>query len=231
MVLMKSPACVIVKHANPCGVALGDDISSAYERAFITDPTSAFGGIIAFNRSLTAELAAHIVERQFVEVIIAPEIEAGAREALSAKPNVRALRTGPLNGPTLEGHDFKRVGGGLLVQDRDQGLIAQEDLKFVTARQPTESEINDLLFAWKVVKFVKSNAIVYCKDGMTVGVGAGQMSRVYSAKIAPSKLLMRTYKSKARCSHQMLFSIPRRRRPGCAGGCDGSHSTWRVDAR
>ena len=183
----EGPACVIVKHANPCGVALGDDISSAYERAFITDPTSAFGGIIAFNRSLTAELAAHIVERQFVEVIIAPEIEAGAREALSAKPNVRALRTGPLNGPTFEGHDFKRVGGGLLVQDRDQGLIAREDLKFVTARQPTESEINDLLFAWKVVKFVKSNAIVYCKDGMTVGVGAGQMSRVYSAKIGAIK--------------------------------------------
>ena len=205
--------------------------SRAYERAFITDPTSAFGGIIAFNRSLTAELAAHIVERQFVEVIIAPEIEAGAREALSAKPNVRALRTGPLNGPTLEGHDFKRVGGGLLVQDRDQGLIAREDLKFVTARQPTESEINDLLFAWKVVKFVKSNAIVYCKDGMTVGVGAGQMSRVYSAKIGAIKAADENLQVEGAVLASDAFSIPRRRRPGCAGGRDGGYSTGWFHAR
>ncbi len=186
----ESPACVIVKHANPCGVAIGENILTAYHRAFKTDPTSAFGGIIAFNRALDAQTAKAIIDRQFVEVIIAPKIAEEAKPILATKTNVRVLtwENPPFNkgdiGKTL---DFKRVNGGLLVQERDLGVITAADLKIVTERQPTEKELQDLLFAWKVVKFVKSNAIVYCKDGMTIGIGAGQMSRVYSAKIAAIK--------------------------------------------
>ncbi|MCP4697373.1 MAG: bifunctional phosphoribosylaminoimidazolecarboxamide formyltransferase/IMP cyclohydrolase [Gammaproteobacteria bacterium] len=183
----EGPACVIVKHANPCGVALGDDILSAYERAFSTDPTSAFGGIIAFNRPLDAATAKAIIERQFVEVIIAPEIAEDAKPILAGKANVRVLASGEWAEKSLPYLDFKRVNGGLLVQNRDLGVRTAQDLKTVTKRAPTEQEIQDLLFAWKVVKFVKSNAIIYCKDGMTIGVGAGQMSRVYSAKIAGIK--------------------------------------------
>jgi phosphoribosylaminoimidazolecarboxamide formyltransferase/IMP cyclohydrolase len=182
-----SPACVIVKHANPCGVAIGEDILSAYNRAFKTDPTSAFGGIIAFNRPLDAQTAKAIIERQFVEVIIAPEIAEEAKPILATKGNVRVLACGTWDARQAIGLDFKRVNGGLLVQDRDLGVVTANDLKVVTHRQPTEKELQDLLFAWKVVKFVKSNAIVYCKEGMTMGVGAGQMSRVYSAKIAVIK--------------------------------------------
>ncbi len=182
----EGPACVIVKHANPCGVALGDNIREAYDRAFQTDPTSAFGGIIAFNRPLDADTARLIVDRQFVEVIIAPSIEDPAREVLQAKPNIRVLACGQWV-EAKPGLDFKRVNGGLLVQDRDLGMVAAEDLRVVTKRSPTDQEFKDLLFAWKVVKFVKSNAIVYCRDGMTIGVGAGQMSRVYSARIAGIK--------------------------------------------
>ncbi len=182
-----SPACVIVKHANPCGVAIGEDILSAYNRAFKTDPTSAFGGIIAFNRPLDAQTAKAIIERQFVEVIIAPEIAEDAKPILATKGNVRVLACGTWDARQAIELDFKRVNGGLLVQDRDLGVVTANDLKVVTQRQPTEKELQDLLFAWKVVKFVKSNAIVYCKDGMTMGVGAGQMSRVYSAKIAVIK--------------------------------------------
>ena len=185
----EEPACVIVKHANPCGVAVADRIRDAYERAFTTDPTSAFGGIIAFNRSLDAETAAAIVERQFVEVIVAPRIEAAARAPLAGKGNVRVLECGNLPAAPNAAFDFKRVTGGLLVQDRDTGAVAAGDLEVVTRRAPTEAETRDLLFAWKVVKFVKSNAIVYCRDGMTVGIGAGQMSRVYSARIAGIKAL------------------------------------------
>ncbi len=185
------PACVIVKHANPCGVAIGENILLAYERAFKTDPTSAFGGIIAFNRPLDAPTAQAIVERQFVEVIIAPQILAEAKPILATKTNVRVLASGEWSNSAVElvakNWDFKRVNGGLLVQDRDQGIITKTQLKMVTQRQPTESELADLLFAWQVVKFVKSNAIVYCKAGMTIGIGAGQMSRVYSAKIAALK--------------------------------------------
>ena len=181
------PACVIVKHANPCGVAVGDRIRDAYDRAFRTDPTSAFGGIIAFNRALDADTAAAIVERQFVEVVIAPRVDAEALESFSARANVRVLECGvPPAAPSM-GLDFKRVTGGLLVQDRDTGAVSADDLVVVTRRTPTEGEMRDLLFAWKVVKFVKSNAIVYCRDGMTIGIGAGQMSRVYSAKIAGIK--------------------------------------------
>ena len=183
----EEPACVIVKHANPCGVAIGDRIRDAYDRAFRTDPTSAFGGIIAFNRALDAETAATIVERQFVEVVIAPRIEAGALETFASKENVRVLACGSLPAAPQAAFDFKRVAGGLLVQDHDTGAVARGDLEVVTRRPPTEAEVRDLLFAWKVVKFVKSNAIVYCRDGMTIGVGAGQMSRVYSAKVAGIK--------------------------------------------
>ncbi len=181
-------ACVIVKHANPCGVAIGDTIFTAYDRAFKTDPTSAFGGIIAFNRTLDVETAKAIIERQFVEVIIAPEIAEDAKPILATKKNVRVLVSGKWTEKRATGLlDFKRINGGLLVQDRDLGVITAADLKIVTEKQPTKTEIQDLLFAWKVAKFVKSNAIVYCKDGMTIGVGAGQMSRVYSAKIAAIK--------------------------------------------
>ncbi|HCE3689694.1 bifunctional phosphoribosylaminoimidazolecarboxamide formyltransferase/IMP cyclohydrolase [Vibrio parahaemolyticus] len=180
------PACVIVKHANPCGVALGKDILEAYNRAYQTDPTSAFGGIIAFNQELDAETASAIVERQFVEVIIAPSVSAEAIEVVAAKKNVRLLECGEWSTKTT-GFDVKRVNGGLLVQDRDQGMVRLDDLKVVSKRQPTEEELKDALFCWKVAKYVKSNAIVYAKGDMTIGVGAGQMSRVYSAKIAGIK--------------------------------------------
>ncbi|EPI8788570.1 bifunctional phosphoribosylaminoimidazolecarboxamide formyltransferase/IMP cyclohydrolase [Vibrio parahaemolyticus] len=180
------PACVIVKHANPCGVALGKDILEAYNRAYQTDPTSAFGGIIAFNQELDAETASAIVERQFVEVIIAPSVSAEAIEVVAAKKNVRLLECGKWSTKTT-GFDVKRVNGGLLVQDRDQGMVSLDDLKVVSKRQPTDEELKDALFCWKVAKYVKSNAIVYAKGDMTIGVGAGQMSRVYSAKIAGIK--------------------------------------------
>lgn len=180
------PACVIVKHANPCGVALGDNILEAYDRAYKTDPTSAFGGIIAFNQELDAATAQAIVERQFVEVIIAPSVSAEAIEVVAAKKNVRLLECGEWSGKTT-GFDVKRVNGGLLVQDLDQGMVSQDDLKVVSKRQPSEDELRDALFCWKVAKYVKSNAIVYAKGNMTIGVGAGQMSRVYSAKIAGIK--------------------------------------------
>ncbi len=181
------PACVIVKHANPCGVAIGDDILAAYERAFQTDPTSAFGGIIAFNRELDATTAKAIVDRQFVEVIIAPSVAEEASEIVSAKPNVRLLECGQWSAERAQSFDYKRVNGGLLVQDRDLGKVEQSELKVVTKRQPSEEELRDLMFCWEVAKSVKSNAIVYAKDGQTIGVGAGQMSRVYSAKIAGIK--------------------------------------------
>ena len=185
----EEPACVIVKHANPCGVAVGARIRDAYDRAFSTDPTSAFGGIIAFNRPLDAETAAAIVERQFVEVVIAPRVDAAALAPFAAKENVRVLECGELPAASCAAFDFKRVTGGLLVQDRDTGAVSVEDLEVVTRRSPTEAEMRDLVFAWKVVKFVKSNAIVYCRDGMTIGIGAGQMSRVYSAKLAGIKAM------------------------------------------
>ena len=181
------PTCVIVKHANPCGVAQADTLLAAYDQAYATDPTSAFGGIIAFNRELDEATAAEIVKRQFVEVIIAPSISAAAQTALAGKQNVRVLECGLWNNAKQTALDFKRVAGGLLVQDKDSGEIGAADLKIVSKRAPTEQETADLLFAWKVAKFVKSNAIVYCKNGQTIGVGAGQMSRVYSAKIAGIK--------------------------------------------
>ena len=181
----ESPACVIVKHANPCGVATADDLLAAYDRAYATDPESAFGGIIAFNQELDASTAQAIIDRQFVEVIIAPSVSADAVEVAKAKQNVRLLSCGQWSAEPNTRFDFKRVNGGLLVQDTDLQLL--NDMKVVSERQPTEEELRDLLFSWKVSKFVKSNAIVYGKDGMTIGVGAGQMSRVNSARIAAIK--------------------------------------------
>jgi len=180
-------ACVIVKHANPCGVALADDLLTAYDKAYTTDPTSAFGGIIAFNRELDADTATEIIKRQFVEVIIAPAVATAAQAVLKEKQNIRVLECGYWDSTDNHALDFKRVAGGLLVQDKDSGQISAGDIKVVSRRQPTEHELADLLFAWKVAKFVKSNAIVYCKNSQTVGVGAGQMSRVYSARIAAIK--------------------------------------------
>jgi phosphoribosylaminoimidazolecarboxamide formyltransferase/IMP cyclohydrolase len=179
-------ACVIVKHANPCGVAVGSSILDAYERAYKTDPTSAFGGIIAFNRELDEATAQAIISRQFVEVIIAPSASVAALKITAAKQNVRVLTCGQWQ-QRQAGLDFKRVNGGLLVQDRDLGMVAESQLRVVSKRQPTEQELRDALFCWKVAKFVKSNAIVYARDNMTIGIGAGQMSRVYSAKIAGIK--------------------------------------------
>ncbi len=179
------PACVIVKHANPCGVAIASSLVEAYDRAYRTDTESAFGGIIAFNRELDQETAKTIVERQFVEVIIAPSAGAGVEEVVAAKKNVRLLVTGAWPKEPGRRLDFKKVNGGLLVQDSD--LELSEDIRVVTKRKPTEKEMADLLFAWKVAKFVKSNAIIYAKDLATVGVGAGQMSRVNSTRIAVAK--------------------------------------------
>ncbi len=181
------PACVIVKHANPCGVALGEDQITAYQRAFATDKTSAFGGIIAFNGILQAQTAEAILNQQFVEVIIAPDIEEAAKAILASKPSVRVLSTGMWSANTSPYLNYKRVRGGLLVQDNDQGFVTDDDIRVVTKREPTAQEIKDLLFAWKVVKYVKSNAIVYAKESATVGIGAGQMSRVYSARVAGIK--------------------------------------------
>ena len=181
------PACVIVKHANPCGVGVGSNILEAYEKAYQTDPTSAFGGIIAFNRELDEATAKAIVSRQFAEVVIAPTASEASVSAISSKENLRLLVCGALPTGNTPALTMQKVNGGLLVQDLDQGVITEKDLKVVTRRQPTEAEIRDLLFAWKVVKFVKSNAIIYAKNLQTIGIGAGQMSRVYSAKIASIK--------------------------------------------
>ncbi|MFM8355487.1 MAG: bifunctional phosphoribosylaminoimidazolecarboxamide formyltransferase/IMP cyclohydrolase [Gammaproteobacteria bacterium] len=180
------PACVIVKHANPCGVAQADTLQQAYQQAFATDPTSAFGGIIAFNRALDGDVLEVILEQQFVEVVIAPEVTPAAIEVARRKKNVRLLSTGPLVQAT-RGLEYKRVGGGLLVQSPDELCLDAAALRVVTRRAPSEREMADLLFAWKVAWFVKSNAIVYARDQRTVGVGAGQMSRVVSAKIAGLK--------------------------------------------
>ncbi|MGE0628086.1 MAG: bifunctional phosphoribosylaminoimidazolecarboxamide formyltransferase/IMP cyclohydrolase [Hyphomicrobiaceae bacterium] len=184
----EKPACVIVKHANPCGVAEADNLTAAYDRAFKTDPESAFGGIIAFNRELDGATAAAIAERQFVEVVIAPSVTAEAEAAIAAKKNVRLLACGAWAAQASPRLDFKKVTGGLLIQDADLALY--DALRVATKRKPSDDEMADLLFAWKVAKFVKSNAIVYARDRATVGVGAGQMSRVNSARIAVIKAEM-----------------------------------------
>ena len=185
--LFTAPTCVIVKHANPCGVASADNLLDAYQRAFATDPESAFGGIIAFNGELDAATAQAIVDKQFVEVIIAPSVSQEAAAVVEAKKNVRLLTCGTWENASAGALDYKRVNGGLLVQDRDLGMISESDLKVVTKVAPTTTQMQDLLFAWKVGKMVKSNAIIYANEGQTIGVGAGQMSRVNSARIAAIK--------------------------------------------
>jgi phosphoribosylaminoimidazolecarboxamide formyltransferase/IMP cyclohydrolase len=180
-------ACVIVKHANPCGVAVAASPLEAYDRAHRTDPTSAFGGIIAFNRELDVTTAAAIIDRQFVEVLAAPSFAPDAIKALATKPNVRVLVLGDLSRTPAGELEYRSVTGGLLIQTRDTGSVAANDLKIVTRRKPTQAELADLLFAWRVCKFVKSNAIVFAHDRSTIGVGAGQMSRVYSTRIAAMK--------------------------------------------
>ncbi len=181
------PACVIVKHANPCGVAIAESLEEAYEQAFATDSESAFGGIVAFNRKLDGETATRVLDKQFVEVLIAPTVSEEAIKAAQAKKNVRLLCSGQWQHQVTKGRDYKRVNGGLLVQDRDSGWVEASDLNVVSKRKPTPNEIDDLLFAWRVAKFVKSNAIVYARNGQTIGVGAGQMSRINSARIASIK--------------------------------------------
>jgi phosphoribosylaminoimidazolecarboxamide formyltransferase/IMP cyclohydrolase len=180
-------ACVIVKHANPCGVALGATLAEAYSRAYRTDPTSAFGGVIAFNRELDAPAAQAILDQQFVEVILAPFVSEGARALLAPKDNIRVLETGDLSMPVTQLLEYRSVAGGLLVQCRDQGVTRAQELRAVTKRVPTLAELDDLIFAWRVAKYVKSNAIVCVKDKATLGIGAGQMSRVVSSRIAALK--------------------------------------------
>jgi phosphoribosylaminoimidazolecarboxamide formyltransferase / IMP cyclohydrolase len=182
-----SAACVIVKHANPCGVARAPTIADAYARAYRTDPTSAYGGIIAFNRELDAATAHAIVEQQFVEVLLAPSISDDAKAALAPRENVRVLIVGDLSRPVTQLLEYRSVSGGLLVQTRDSGAIRAQELRTVTKRPPTLAELDDLIFAWRVAKYVKSNAIVAVKDKATLGIGAGQMSRVISSKIAAMK--------------------------------------------
>ena len=198
------PACVIVKHANPCGIAIGSSIIEAYEKAFASDETSAFGGIIAFNRMLDGLTASKIIENQFVEVIIAPGITEDAQTVLSSKENIRLLNTKIL-GNSDEGSKLLSVNGGMLVQDNDIAILSKEDIKIVSNRQPSEEEVDNCLFAWKVCKFVKSNAIVYTKDNQTVGIGAGQMSRIDSAQIAASKALERGFDTKGCCMASDAF--------------------------
>jgi phosphoribosylaminoimidazolecarboxamide formyltransferase / IMP cyclohydrolase len=178
------PACVIVKHANPCGAAVADELAAAYDKAFQTDPVSAFGGILAFNRALD-ERTAEALGRQFAEVIIAPRVEPQALKLLAAKPNIRVLEVALAH--DAQTHDYKRVGGGLLVQTSDSKPLDRRELKVVSRQQPSDAQWRDLLFAWCVAKYVKSNAIVFCGNGMTLGVGAGQMSRIDSVRIAALK--------------------------------------------
>jgi phosphoribosylaminoimidazolecarboxamide formyltransferase / IMP cyclohydrolase len=182
-----SAGCVIVKHANPCGAARCSSIVDAYALAYRTDPTSAYGGIIAFNRELDAATARAIIEQQFVEVILAPGVSEEAKVVLAAKDNVRVLVTGDLSQPVMQLLEYKSVAGGLLVQTRDTGAVRASELRTVTRRPPTLAELDDLIFAWRVAKYVKSNAIVAAKDKATLGVGAGQMSRVISSRIAAMK--------------------------------------------
>jgi phosphoribosylaminoimidazolecarboxamide formyltransferase/IMP cyclohydrolase len=185
--VFNEPACVIVKHANPCGVATAVSVADAYDRAYRTDPTSAFGGIIAFNRELDAETATAITGRQFVEVIAAPSVSAAAAAVLATRTNVRVLVIGPLANRTPSELEYRSVVGGLLVQSRDTALAQPDTFKIVTQKSPTPTQYADLWFAWRVCKYVKSNAIVFAREGMTIGVGAGQMSRVYSTRVAALK--------------------------------------------
>lgn len=183
------PACVIVKHANPCGVAIADNALDAYRKAWVCDPVSAFGGIIAFNVALDRATLAEIVDKQFVEVVLAPRIDSDALSVLAEKPNIRVLEYGCETSVADAQPDYKRISGGMLLQQTDSAVVTAGDLKIVTEKKLDAGQMQDLLFAWQVVKFVKSNAIVYCRDNATLGIGAGQMSRVYSAKIGVLKAL------------------------------------------
>jgi phosphoribosylaminoimidazolecarboxamide formyltransferase / IMP cyclohydrolase len=183
----EEPACVIVKHANPCGVAIAADLSQAYDLAYATDPVSAFGGIVAFNGELDGHTAATLIERQFVEVVIAPSFSEVARSTFENKPNVRLLACGELRRARTATIDYRTISGGVLAQERDFGTIGRGDTDVVTERGPEDRELADLLFAWRVAKFIKSNAIVYARDQRTIGIGAGQMSRVYSARLGIMK--------------------------------------------
>jgi len=183
---MPAIACVIVKHANPCGAGIARNIGEAYEKAYATDPTSAFGGIIAVNTTVDGKLAETIIDRQFLEVIVAPGYSPEALEAFSRKPNIRVLETGVLT-KTAPGLRVQQIEGGILVQDKDVVTLNQSELKIVTERQPNDQELADAMLAWQLAQFVKSNAIIYCRDGATLGIGAGQMSRVMSAQIAAWK--------------------------------------------
>jgi phosphoribosylaminoimidazolecarboxamide formyltransferase/IMP cyclohydrolase len=185
--VFNEPACVIVKHSNPCGVATAVSLADAYDRAYRTDPTSAFGGIIAFNRELDEATAAAIVGRQFVEVIAAPTVSPAAASILAARQNVRVLLVGPLANRSPTELELRSVVGGLLVQSRDTALADPASFKIVTLKKPTPTQYADMWFAWRVCKYVKSNAIVFAREGMTIGVGAGQMSRVYSTHVAALK--------------------------------------------
>ena len=184
---LERPGCVIVKHANPCGAAVAADAQSAYRAALRTDPTSAFGGIIAFNRALDAGGAQAVLEQRFVEVLAAPDVTPQAQAALAAKPQIRVLALGDLSAETHDDIELRSVGGGLLLQQRDRLRLDPADLKLVTRRAPEARELEDLLFAWQVVQFAKSNAIVLARDGATLGIGAGQTSRVYATRIAVMK--------------------------------------------
>ncbi len=184
---LPAPACVIVKHANPCGVGLGVTLLEGYEKAWAADSESAFGGVIACNAPVDGEFATTVLGRQFLEVIVAPEFSNEALEAFARKPNVRVLATGALPDPAIPSLRLQQIEGGILVQDKDVAMVARDQLRVVSRRQPTEQELDDAMFAWRVVRFVKSNAIVYCRDGATLGIGAGQMSRVMSARIAAWK--------------------------------------------
>jgi len=184
---LPAPACVIVKHANPCGVGLGATLLAGYEKAYACDPESAFGGVIACNVTVDGDFAKTVVERQFLEVIVAPDYTADALAAFARKPNVRVLATGPLADAATPSLRLQQVEGGILVQDKDVAMATAADLRCVTQRQPTAQELEDAAFAWRVIRFVKSNAIIYCRDGATLGIGAGQMSRVMSARIAAWK--------------------------------------------
>jgi phosphoribosylaminoimidazolecarboxamide formyltransferase/IMP cyclohydrolase len=181
------PACVIVKHANPCGVAVSDSLLEAYNLAYRTDPTSAYGGIIAFNREPDTATITTILDRQFVEVLAVPAVSAEAAQALATRPNLRVLILGDLHRAPTDELEYKSVTGGLLAQSRDTRRVGPADLTVVTRRKPSPSELADLLFTWQVCKFVKSNAIVYARDRATIGIGAGQMSRVYSSRVAAMK--------------------------------------------
>jgi phosphoribosylaminoimidazolecarboxamide formyltransferase/IMP cyclohydrolase len=183
----EEPTCVIVKHSSPCGAATAATLLAAYEQAYRTDPTSAFGGIIALNAELDAPIAAAILARQFVEVLAAPRITAAARDVLAAKANIRVLELGSLQAPSGAALEYRSIAGGLLAQARDRGAVSAEDLKVVSARAPSDGETRDLLFAWRVCKFVKSNAIVFARESATIGIGAGQTSRVHATRIAALK--------------------------------------------